>query len=395
MGGAGSYTGIEARGQSIRVTFSYKGKRRRETLTLPPTPANLKYAARLRGQILNEIGIGSFNYAEHFPESNYVKEHFPEAAKPKTVIFSEVAGRWLRSKSGGELAKGTLVKYRQALSSTWLPLLSDTDIRTIKYSDILEIIGGIDWPSAKTRNNALIPLRQIFEMAYLDETIDSNPMERIKNLKVQKTPPDPLSKEETDMIIDHIRLKDQQAANYYQLSLYSGMRPEEIIAIRWSDYDSNKKVLRVQRAHSYGEDKTVKNENIRDIDLTPQAIEAIENQKQFTLLVNEHIFHNPATNKPWDDQDKQRINYWNPALKKLGIRHRRAYETRHTYATMLLMAGCNPAYAASQMGHSLQMFFSIYARWIRAREDAKEHGKLNDFLGNTPSLPHKYRKPSK
>lgn len=387
MGGKGSYTGVEARGQSIRITFSYKGKRRRETLQILPSPANIKYAARLRGQILNEIGLGAFNYAEHFPESSYAKENLHELIPKQAVTFAEVAGIWLRSKSNGELSKGTLVKYRQALSSTWLPIFSGSDIRKIKYSDILEIIGERNWPSAKTRNNALIPLRQVFEMAYLDETIESNPMERIKNLKVQKTPPDPLSKEEADKIINHIRKKDIQAANYYQCSLYSGMRPEEIIAIRWSDYDSNNGTLRIQRAHSYGEDKTVKNENIRDIDLTPQAIEAIENQKQYTLLADSHIFHNPATGQAWGDQDKQRINYWNPTLKKLGIRHRRAYETRHTYATMLLMAGCNPAYAASQMGHSLQMFFSIYARWIRAQEDAKEHGKLNEFLGNAPNMP--------
>ena len=356
-------------------------------MAILPTPANIKYAARLRGQILNEIGIGAFDYSEHFPESSYARENQPEKASIKKVTFGEVAGIWLRSKSNGELSKGTLVKYRQAMSSTWLPLLSDIDIRTIKYSDILEIIGEREWPSAKTRNNALIPLRQVFEMAYLDETIDSNPMERIKNLKVQKTPPDPLSQDETNKIIAYIRTKDHQAANYYQCSLYSGMRPEEIIAIRWSDYDAAKGTLRIQRAHSYGEDKTVKNENIRDIDLTPQAIESINNQKPFTFLADAHIFHNPVTGKAWGDQDKQRINFWNPTLRKLGIRHRRAYETRHTYATMLLMAGCNPAYAASQMGHSLQMFFSIYARWIRAQEDAKEHGKLNDFLGNAPIMP--------
>ena len=29
---------------------------------------------------------------------------------------------------------------------------------------------------------------------------------------------------------------------------------------------------------------------------------------------------------------------------------------RHTYATMLLMAGATPAYAAKQMGHSVEMY---------------------------------------
>ncbi|PID55457.1 site-specific integrase [candidate division KSB3 bacterium] len=386
MGRGGIYTGIEARGESIRITFQYKGRRRRETLRIKPTSANMKYAARLRDTILYEIGVGSFNYANHFPNSRYANDNGLISTHTQSTTFAEMAGRWLNSRAHGEIAKGTLIKYRQALSSTWLPLFKDRDMTQIKYSELLETIGTINWKSTKTRNNALIPLRQIFDMAYRDGLLPSDPMVRIKNLKVQRVPPDPLSQQEAERIIGWIHRRDQQAGNYYQCSFYTGMRPEEMIALQWGDYDCNRQTIRVERARSYGEDKTVKNEKVRDIDLTPQAISAIEAQKPFTFLAGRHIFHNPRTGQPWDDQDKQRINFWNPALKKLGIRHRRAYETRHTYATMMLMAGCNPAYAASQMGHSLQMFFSIYARWIREREDKKEQEKLRDFLGDAPLM---------
>jgi integrase len=37
----------------------------------------------------------------------------------------------------------------------------------------------------------------------------------------------------------------------------------------------------------------------------------------------------------------------------LGIRQRPAYNTRHTFATVALMAGVNPAYSARQLGHAI------------------------------------------
>lgn len=51
-------------------------------------------------------------------------------------------------------------------------------------------------------------------------------------------------------------------------------------------------------------------------------------------------------------------------LKTLGVRHRKSYCTRHTYATMLLMAGANINWVASQLGNSPLMVATVYGKWI-------------------------------
>ncbi|WP_235166508.1 hypothetical protein [Pseudomonas putida] len=51
--------------------------------------------------------------------------------------------------------------------------------------------------------------------------------------------------------------------------------------------------------------------------------------------------------------------YWLAALRTLGFRHRRLYDTRHTYATMCLVAGMNPAFIAAQLGHSVQVLLCM------------------------------------
>ncbi|EZI31233.1 tyrosine-type recombinase/integrase [Pantoea agglomerans] len=56
---------------------------------------------------------------------------------------------------------------------------------------------------------------------------------------------------------------------------------------------------------------------------------------------------------------------WTGALRRAGLRHRKAYQSRHTFACWALSAGANPNYVASQMGHSdAQMVYRVYGAWM-------------------------------
>jgi integrase len=59
-------------------------------------------------------------------------------------------------------------------------------------------------------------------------------------------------------------------------------------------------------------------------------------------------------------------------LRLAGVRYRRPYQTRHTYASMMLTAGESPMWVAQQMGHrDWGMIRRIYGRWISdAQPDA-------------------------
>ncbi|MGV2833241.1 hypothetical protein ACNPOQ_05715, partial [Pseudomonas shirazensis] len=67
---------------------------------------------------------------------------------------------------------------------------------------------------------------------------------------------------------------------------------------------------------------------------------------------------------------------WVPVLNEMGIRRRPPYNCRHTYATICLMSGVNPAFIAQQLGHSVQMLLSTYARWLNSSSDWSELEKL-------------------
>lgn len=81
---------------------------------------------------------------------------------------------------------------------------------------------------------------------------------------------------------------------------------------------------------------------------------------------------------------------WNNLLKRAEIRHRKAYESRHTFAYWALSAGANPSFIANQMGYTnAQMVFTVYGKWM-SEHDVDQIALLNtNFDFNTPSMPHK------
>ena len=121
---------------------------------------------------------------------------------------------------------------------------------------------------------------------------------------------------------------DRRIAAYFAFAFYSGMRPEEIIALQWGDIDWESGTVRVQRVRTFrgGESDRTKTYAERDVDLVPRAISALEAMKPYTFMKRDErgrqsdIFENPVTGSHWHDERSQRDHYWHPTLKRLGTR---------------------------------------------------------------------------
>ncbi|WPB58597.1 site-specific integrase [Xylophilus sp. GOD-11R] len=371
--------GVEVRETSIRLFFVWQGKRCRETLTvggrpLGPTPANRKYAERVAAEIRDKIRIGTFNLADYFPDS----PRAGQAGAMETVL-ADMCATWLKTK--GRLATKTQNQYRNALD-VWMELLGgQTPMAKLTHGVIAAKVGSHPWASAKLLNNYLIPLRGVFKLAGRELDLD-DPMEGIENSRHQQAVPDPLSPSEMESILRAMTKEcDPRITAYFEFAFLTGLRPEELIELRWSDIDWNHETARVQRARTAGEVKALKTYAVRDVDLVGRAVQALQRMKPWTFVAGEEIFQNPVTNRAFHDERSQRDHYWKPVLRRLGIRARRAYQTRHTYATNALSAGVNPSYVARQMGHAnAKMLFTVYAKWIDGADRGREKAKMEAML---------------
>lgn len=217
--------------------------------------------------------------------------------------------------------------------------------------------------SNKRKSNVLTPLRQMYDEMYHDEIIDKNPLTRVKNLPNKTHEPEPFTQEEIAKILNELT---EPAKNLIQFAFYSGLRTSELIALRWQDIDFKNNRVFVRSAYVRGQLKTTKTKSgKREVTLQPQAKEALLNQQTFTEKQNETVFHDPDTHQPWTNDQPIRKKVWIPALKKANIKYRNPYQTRHTFASMMLSRSENPLWVASQMGHKdWGMIIKVYGRWI-------------------------------
>lgn len=364
---------VEPLRASIRLKFTVHGTRRVETLDLLPTPANLKAAARLMERIQASLRAGAYRHADFFDTPG----------KQSSWTFGEYADEWLKTLT---VEKSTRRSYTTAINATWRPAFGDEPLAQIRYSDVKRAIADkAKTVSGKTINNALIPLRAVFDMAMRDELIGKDPTAGIENEKHQAAEPDPFEPQEAAAIVEWITAKSEPVGNYFAFAFHTGLRPSEQIALTWGDVDWKRRAVRVQRARVDWEDKGTKTNRVRDVDLSDAALAALTRQKVHTFMkgVDARIFHNPITGKPWPDEQVQRRRYFAPALTALKLRHRDAYQTRHTFATTLLMGGINPTWIARQLGHAnTGMLFKVYGRWIDGADKGAEAAKANAVLSN-------------
>src|SRR3954463_11769390 len=85
-----------------------------------------------------------------------------------------------------------------------------------------------------------------------------------------------------------------------------------------------------------------------------------------------------ATATPIGRINNWRNRFWTPSLEAAGVKHRRIYDLRHTYATWSLAAGIDIFTLARRMGTSVKMIDRTYGHLV-AGADAYERELLDAF----------------
>lgn len=156
--------------------------------------------------------------------------------------------------------------------------------------------------------------------------------------------------------------------------------------MRWDSVDKEKRQVHVCRAIAQGtikeRTKTKKNRHVLLNGRALHAAQYAERRKAGSGSIKEfpYVFP-PSKMSQYIRQTSDLHKQWGPTLKKLATRYRPPYNCRHTYATICIMSGMNPAFIAQQLGHSVQMLLSTYARWLNSSGDWGEMEKLQNAPG--------------
>ncbi|WP_164052545.1 tyrosine-type recombinase/integrase [Serratia marcescens] len=417
-------TGVENHGGFLRIWFMYKGERVREALGVPDTAKNRRIAGDLRSAICYDIKTGRFDYAERFPSSHNLAKFGIERNE---ITLNQLAEKWLSIKDM-ELATSTKSKYESKIANT-LPFIGVNRLASsVRQEDILvarkEMLTGFQaighghksakrGRSVSTVNGYIGCLVSMFRFALANGYVASDPTANISPLTKSKSLPDPLSREEFLRMMDAIKIR--QTRNLWSVAIYTGLRHGELCALSWEDIDLHAGSITVRRnLIKNGQFKLPKTAAGTDriVQLVQPAIDALLDQAELTRLGRAHditvslreygktVSHkctfvfNPsmtATNgRSGHHYSEGTIGQsWDSALRRAGVRHRKAYQSRHTYACWSLAAGANPNFIAQQMGHaSSQMVYQVYGSWM-AENNHDQINLLNQKLTEfAPSVPH-------
>lgn len=367
MGRERQYDGVRpASASTIAIDFYYAGQRCKEYIKKEPTPTNLKRAAQHRAAILLAIEDGSFDYATTFPNSKRALKFapMPEAAGLTVATYLD---KWLDEKKR-KVKASTWDGYRKIVNSPLVPSLGSKMLVDLKRVEVKAMVKDMVC-SNKRLTNILSVLRAALDDAVQDELLDRNPIHgwSYTNAETVKkdSDVDPFTSEEQALILAGC---DGQYQNLVKFAIWTGLRTSELVALDWNDIDWQREVICVTKAltsASDGFEDTKTKAGRRDIKILAPAMQALQAQKAHTLLKGVEIFQNPKELERW--KGDQAIRWvWASLLRRVKVRYRRPYQTRHTYASMMLSAGEHPMWVAQQMGHSdWGMIRRIYGKYMQ------------------------------
>ncbi|MGE4266292.1 MAG: DUF3596 domain-containing protein [Deferribacterales bacterium] len=363
--------GVFEKNNKVWIDFRYKGVRCRESLKAPYNKTNIKYAERLLGEIENKIERNAFNYSEYFPES---KKCILFGGRVRVnVCVEELFGRWMENAEkrylSGNIALSTFNNYKNEIRN-FVQRFNNCLVHTITKADIDDFIADYSiGRKAKSVNNTITTLKQVFIYAVDKEYIDKSPFERISKLRVDKPDIQPFEKEEMFKILSQMQHDHEKIYPIIATLFFTGMRTGEVLAMKWENLDTNNWSYHIKESFSKRKLSRTKTEGSdRYIDLSPMIQQILKRQKAVSFLRSEFIFVN-RQGQPYTSSGNIIKLYWKPVLKKLGIEYRIPYQCRHTFAVLSLKEGDDPEDVAKQLGHtSLKMLFTHYARFIKNRK---------------------------
>lgn len=285
---------------------------------------------------------------------------------PKSTV-NEYLNSWLNTIAPSVAAR-TLGDYAETLSLYCRPHLGQLLLASVTPVEVRSMLAQLQKADLKPRTvrKAHEVLRNALEQAVADGFLTNNPA---RSRLVSKALPAKEHVERPTVTRDQLSAfinasADRRLNAYYLAMLFCGLRPEEALALRWSDATEKKVTVRrvlVDGKHGmvphFTKPKTKK--SARSIPLPEIVIAALLRHRRTQIA--EQLIAGPA----WQGQDlifcdevgaplrqDRTRREFKALLKAAQLPPMRPYDLRHSAATLLLEAGEDLKVVSELLGHS-------------------------------------------
>jgi integrase len=329
------------------------------------------------------------DYAARVPRSRKARTIFapppPPAAPAGPPTFGVYAREWLTLQRGSH---AHLADCRSLIETHLIPTFGAYTMAQFTIEDAERLLvalkkrglGGV------RINKARALLSRLLTRAVKNRWLESNVVLETRREREAKAVVDPLAFEDVKRLLDKGLAHEPEMRRLSTVAIFTGLRTSELLALQWGDVDlsSATPTANIRRAVTKldGVHETKTEGSERTIDLRPQVVAALKAQRASSQLKSDYIFPN-ALGGPLD-RDNLATRVWYPALKRAGLKARKPYQTRHTFATLALSAGEEIGWVARQLGHtSTAMVIKHYYRFVKnnTRQDGSALDKAAASFG--------------
>lgn len=304
--------------------------------------------------------------------------------------------QWLKLKQNTVSAQ----RYNSysSISKMLAPLDTSTIIR-LTVSDIQNIIFDNAHLSPTTLQMLKSAAKQIFQLAIDSRIMDYNPADNVKIPKKTELPERrALTEEERQWIIDTPDFMQTAA----MIMTFAGLRRGELLALLWTDIDLDNKTINVCKAAEVVHGRfitkniTKTQAGMRTVyipQLLADYLKTVDRKNNLYVCPAPEgaIFYTKTWNRKWDSYiaklNRKYGDFSGCIIKKneklpIVIPHFTAHWCRHTFITMLYLAGVDVLTAKEQAGHNdIRTTMSIYTH-LDGQYKQKNMNKLDEFLSH-------------
>jgi len=356
---------------------SWEGTKDRDTFD------NRKFWEAKAILISREMEDGTFDYLKHFPNGNRAPLFRPEQAKaiivehtirsyyekwiPKQTdrvrphrvkdYLSQFGRHILPAKIDGVIFGGI---YLAHLGTSHLEKLqTHLKAKGLKANSVNSIVHGALKAMLKDCRRAGVLRMNLFDR----DLFSSLP------LTDTESSIDPYTPQERELILEAFRRKRPHYYPFVFHQFWTGARPSETCALRRIDIDLQYGWEKIEksRVERHEDGTKIKRRQIR---LHENLIEVLKCHLRFMLDPGAYAF-TTVKGMPIDESNFYKRE-WLPTLRKLEIRPRPFYNTRHSYASFMLSCGHKLAFISAQTGDSEKTLKGYYAKYLPDVDDRRD-----------------------
>ncbi len=312
----------------------------------------------------------------------------------RSAKLSEWLPYWLEEFVRDDRKKTTYAKYETHVRRYLIPHIGSKRLETLGAADVRRMLAAVTaQASAATAKESHRVLRSAITAACREELITRNVVKLVPAPRVQSRELKPWDLEETTTFLEAARKDPQYAA--FVLAVALGLRRGEILGLRWSDIDLERRTLtvrnQIQRVQKELYADSTKNRRTRAIPVPLMCVAPLRWQRLRQAAQRHDARH------AWNDSDyvfttrtgrtiepRNLSRSFERITEDAGLRRIRLHDARHGCATLLFAAGVPARVVMEILGHSqIAVTMNIYTHVSdEHRREAMSH--MDQLLKRRP-----------